>query len=80
MKTSANSETIDEILSFFDKIKKLELAIESLPNNSISEWREREKIKEKEERLQTEIIQLRGILEHRLNSNSLKKYENCANY
>ena len=80
MKVLVDRVFVDEILSCFDKIKKLELAMESLPNNSIAEWREREKIKEKEERLQAEIIQLRGILEYKLNSNSLKKYEKCANY
>ncbi len=69
MKASANRESIDEILSCFDKIKTIELAMESLPDEFITDWREREKIKEKRKTLGGEIIQLRGTLRHKMNSN-----------
>ena len=69
MKALANMESIDEILSCFDKIKTIELAMESLPVEFITDWREREKIKEKRKRLGGEIIQLRGKLRHKMNNN-----------
>jgi hypothetical protein len=69
MKALANRESIDEILSCFDKIKTIELAMESLPDDFITDWREREKIKEKRKRLGGEIIQLRGMLRHKMNNN-----------
>ena len=71
MTVLVNRESIDEILSCFDKIKTIELAMESLPNEFIPDWREREKIKEKRERLGTEILHLRGMLRHKMNHNSM---------
>jgi len=66
MKTWADRGPINEILSCFDKIKTIELAVESLPNESIAEWRESQKIREKRERLQSEIMQLRGMLNRKM--------------
>ena len=66
MKALANRGPIDEILSCFDKIKTIELAVESLPNESIAEWRESMKIREKRERLRSEITQLRGMLNRKM--------------
>jgi len=66
MKAWADRGPIDEILSCFDKIKTIELAVESLPNESIAEWRESLKIKEKRERLRSEIMQLRGALNSKM--------------
>jgi hypothetical protein len=71
MKVISKREAIDEILSCFDKIKTIELAIESLPNEFILDWREREKRKEKRKRLGAEIIQVRGILRNKMNNNSM---------
>ena len=73
MNVAAGRESIDEILSCFDKIKTIELAMESLPGESIMDWREREKIKEKKKRLGAEIIQLRGMLRNKMNTDSLSK-------
>ena len=66
MKALGDKGPIDEILSCFDKIKTIELAVESLPNESISDWHERLKIKEKRERLRSEILELRGMLKHKM--------------
>ena len=66
MKAWADRGPIDEILSCFDKIKTIELAVESLPNESIAEWRESMKIREKRERLRSEITQLRGMLNRKM--------------
>ena len=68
MKALADRGPIDEILSFFDKIKTIELAMESLPDEFIADWRERVKIKEKRDKLGAEIIQLRGILRSKFHS------------
>ena len=68
MKALVNSKSIDEILSNFDKIKTIELEIESLPSGFVENWRERIKIKEKREKLEAEIIQLRGILRSKFDS------------
>jgi hypothetical protein len=73
MKTIANTETIYEILSCFDKIKTIELAMESLPDEFRVDWRERLKIKEKKEKLGAEIIQLRGILRGKMNDCSISE-------
>jgi len=67
MKALADRGPINEILSCFDKIKTIELAVESLPNESIAEWRESQKIREKRERLRSEIMQLRGMLNRKMN-------------
>jgi len=66
MKALADRGPINEILSCFDKIKTIELAVESLPNESIAEWRESQKIREKRERLRSEIMQLRGMLNRKM--------------
>ena len=66
MRAWADRGPIDEILSCFDKIKTIELALESLPNESIAEWRESLKIREKRERLRSEIMQLRGALNNKM--------------
>jgi hypothetical protein len=66
MKALVDRGPIDEILSCFDKIKTIELAVESLPNESIAEWRESMKIREKRERLRSEITQLRGMLNRKM--------------
>jgi hypothetical protein len=66
MKARADRGAIDEILSCFDKIKTIELAVASLPNESIAEWRESQKIREKREQLRSEIMQLRGMLNHKM--------------
>ena len=68
MKTIDNKKDIYEILSCFDKIKTIELAMESLPDEFIADWRERVTIKEKRDKLGEEIIQLRGILRSKLDS------------
>lgn len=68
MKMIADREAIYEILSCFDKIKTIELAMESIPDEFIADWRERVKIKEKREKLGAEIIQLRGILRSKFDS------------
>ena len=73
MKVIADREAIYEILSCFDKIKTIELAMEALPDEFIVDWRERVKIKEKRKRLGTEIIQIRGILRDKMNDNSMSK-------
>jgi len=73
MKVIANREAIDEILRCFDKIKTIELAMESLQDKFIPDWRERVKIKEKRKRLGAEIMQLRGILRNKMNNNSMLK-------
>jgi hypothetical protein len=66
MTALADKGPIDEILSCFEKIKTIELAEESLPNESILEWHESLKIREKRERLRSEIIQLRGVLKDKM--------------
>ena len=66
MKAFAFRDSIDEILSYFDKIKTIELAMESLPYESIADWRERLRIKEQRERMETEIVQLRSMLRHKM--------------
>ena len=68
MKTIGDREDIYEILSCFDKIKTIELAMESLPSEFIADWRERVRIKEKRKKLGAEIIQLRGILRSKFDS------------
>lgn len=73
MKASANRESINEILSYFDKIKAIEIAMESLPNKFVADWRERENLKEKRECLGVEIIQLREMLRNKLNYNSIRE-------
>ena len=68
MQTIADREAIYEILSCFDKIKTIELAMESIPDELSADWREREKIKEKRDELGAEIIQLRGIFRNQFDS------------
>lgn len=70
MKAAIERGPIDEILSCFDKIKTIELAMASLPNEFISGWREGVAIKEKRERLQAEIVELRDRLKDKMNVNS----------
>jgi len=71
MKAIADRGPIDEILSCFDKIKTIELAVESVPNESISDWHESIKIREKRERLRSEILQLRRMLQHKMRMTSM---------
>ena len=71
MKAAIERDSIDEILSCFEKIKTIELAMESLPNEFISGWREGVAIKEKRERLRAEIVELRGRLHNKMNVNSM---------
>ena len=66
MKALAGRKSIDEILGCFDKIKTIELALESLPYESIADWRERLKVKEKRKRMEEEIIQLRAVLRNKM--------------
>ena len=66
MKAMASTESIDEILSYFDKINKIELDMESLPYESIADWRERLKIKEKREKMSSEIIRIRAMLRDKM--------------
>lgn len=73
MKASANRESIDEILSCFDKIKTIELAMESLPNKFVADWRDRENLKVKRVCLRAEIIQLREKLRNKMNSKSIRE-------
>ena len=68
MKVIADREAIYEILSCFDKIKTIELAMESIPDEFSAYWREREKTKEKRDELGAEIIQLRGIFRNQFDS------------
>ena len=68
MKAPTDNGSINEILKYFDKIKTIEIAIESLPAGFIENWRERIRIKEKRERLEAEIIHLRGILRNKFDS------------
>ena len=68
MKTIADREAIYEILSCFDKIKTIELAMESIPDEFSADWRERDKIKEKRDELGAEMIQLRGIFRNQFDS------------
>ena len=70
MRALADRGPINEILSCFDKIKTIELAVESLPNESIFDWRERLEIREKRERLRSEIVHLRGVLKKKMSGQS----------
>ena len=79
MKASANRESIDEILSYFDKIKTVELAMESLPNKFVADWREWENLKEKRECLGAEITQLSEMLKNLMHSNSIRKITSTQN-
>jgi hypothetical protein len=66
MKAMASTESIHEILIYFDKINKIELDMESLPYESIADWRERLKIKEKREKMSSEIIRIRAMLRDKM--------------
>ena len=70
MRALADRGPINEILSRFDKIKTIELAVESLRNESIFDWRERLEIREKRERLRSEIVHLRGVLKKKMSGQS----------
>ena len=68
MKAFAFRDSIDEILSYFDEIKTIELAMESLPYESIAYWRDSVRIREQRERMETEIVQLRSMLRRKMSS------------
>jgi len=65
-KTLSDNSFFNDIVRYIHEIITFDMELEALPNEFLSDWRDRKKIKDRKKQLQFEIIQAQAMLRKKI--------------